>query len=96
MRKDIETNLKTEFGLDIPTLIKTKQQINKIANAIPKNWQNDSIQRSDVAYLFDKIDSKKIIDELTMNKEYIDIRYIKGAAIWNLGRKITTKAVQTN
>jgi uncharacterized protein (DUF1697 family) len=75
-----------EFDFEIPTLIKTEKEMKKIADAIPKEWQNDSSQRSDVAYLFPEIDSQKTLDELPVKKEFIDIRYIKGAIYWNVDR----------
>ncbi len=90
--KKIEAVLKKEFHFAIPTLIKTEKEIKNIADAIPKEWQNDSMQRSDVAYLFPQIDSKKSLDELPFKKEFIDIRYIKGAIYWNVDRKNYTKS----
>lgn len=87
IRKDIKINLKKEFGFDIPTLIKTEKEIQKIAAAIPKEWRNDSTQRSDVAYLFKEIDSKKTLSIIPIKPEYIDIRYTKGALYWNIDRK---------
>ncbi|MFA6227265.1 MAG: DUF1697 domain-containing protein [Candidatus Paceibacterota bacterium] len=90
--KKIELNIKKEFSFDVPTLIKTENEMIKIADAIPENWQNDSSQRSDVAYLFSEIDSKNIIDQLPIKKEFIDIRYIKGAVYWNVDRKNYNKS----
>ncbi|MFA6073171.1 MAG: DUF1697 domain-containing protein [Candidatus Woesearchaeota archaeon] len=92
IKKEIEINLTKEFGFEIPTLIKTKNELNKIAKAIPEKWQNDSKQRSDVAYLFPEIDSKKILDELPIKKEFIDVRYTKGAIYWNIDRKNYNKS----
>ncbi|MFA6520856.1 MAG: DUF1697 domain-containing protein [Candidatus Gracilibacteria bacterium] len=92
IRKKIELNIKKEFGFDVPTLVKTKNEITRIANAIPKNWQNDSTQRSDVAYLFSEIDSKNTIEQLPIKKEFIDIRYVKGAVYWNVDRKNYNKS----
>jgi len=92
IKQEIKTSLKTTFGFDIPALIKTEKEIQKIAESIPKEWKNDSIQRSDVAYLFDTIDSDKILDELPFNNEYIDIRYTNGAIYWNIDRKNYNKS----
>lgn len=83
----IELSLRNEHGFEIPTLVKTWEEIKKIADAIPDSWQNDSIQRSDVAFLFPEIDTKKTVDELPIKKEYSDICYIKGAIYWNIQRK---------
>lgn len=57
--KKIEDRLKKEFDFEIPFLIKTEKEMKKIADAIPREWENDSSQRSDVAYLFPEIDTKK-------------------------------------
>jgi uncharacterized protein (DUF1697 family) len=90
--KNVEKNLKKEFGFDIPVLIKTKQEMRKIAQAVPGNWQNDSAQRTDVAYLFMEIDKEETIDELPVNREHIDIRHTKGAIFWNVERKNYNKS----
>jgi uncharacterized protein (DUF1697 family) len=88
----IEAGFKKEFNFEIPFLIKTEKEMKKIADAIPMEWQNDSAQRSDVAYLFPEIDSKKTIDDLPVKKEFIDIRYIKGSIYWNIDRKDYNKS----
>jgi uncharacterized protein (DUF1697 family) len=92
IRREAGTFLKKEFGFEIPVLIKTKREMRKIAEAIPDDWQNDSMQKTDVAYLFDEVDSKKIIDQLPIKKEFIDIRYVKGAIYWNVDRKNYNKS----
>lgn len=91
LQSGLQARLKKEFGFEIMTLIKTQREMKKIAEAIPKEWQNDLRQRTDVAYLFKEIDSKKILAELPMNTEFMDIRYVKGAVFWNIDRKNYTK-----
>lgn len=56
------------FDFEIPTLVKTEKEMKKIADAIPKDWQNDPTQRTDIAYLFPEIDSKKIHRRTTIQK----------------------------
>lgn len=90
--KKIQTNLKSEFKFEIPTLVKTQKEMEEIVKAVPKSWLNDSLQRTDVAYLFPEIDSIKIVDELPIKKEFIDIRYSKGAIYWNLKRENVYKS----
>jgi uncharacterized protein (DUF1697 family) len=91
-KEKIENILRIKFGFDIPALIKTKQEINKIVEAIPKSWQNNSEQKSDVAYLFKDVDSIDIMDKLPIKKEFLDIRYVKGAIFWNVKRKDYNKS----
>lgn len=59
-------------------------RIRRIAAAVPDHWQNNSEQKTDVAYLFPEIDSEEIIDNLPVKREFIDILYVKGALIWNV------------
>lgn len=88
----INIGLKNYFGFEIATLVKTEKEMKKITDAIPKDWLNDSVQRTDVAYLFPEIDSIKMIDELPIKKEFIDVRYLKGAIFWNVKRENVFKS----
>lgn len=92
LQKEIEKAIEKTFGFEVATLVKTRKQMQTIANAIPPEWANDTTQKTDVAYLFPEIDSKKIIDELPIKKEFVDIRYIKGALMWNVTRESYNKS----
>jgi uncharacterized protein (DUF1697 family) len=83
----LELSFKKEFIFDIPILVKTEKEIADITEAIPKTWKNDTMQRTDVAFLFPEFDSENIIGELPVKKEFIDIRYVKGAIYWNVKRE---------
>ena len=92
LQKEIPKKLEKEFGFEIQTLVKNEKEIKSIAKAIPKEWKNDAEQKTDVAYLFPEIDSKKTIDALPVKKEFIDMRYVKGAILWNVKRKEYNKS----
>lgn len=73
----------------------TAIRLSKFFGTTPQFWlglQNDDTQRTDVAYLFPEADSKKIIEELPLKKEFLEIRYIKGAIIWNIKRENVNKS----
>lgn len=92
IQKDIQENIKKELGFEIQTLVKSEKEIKRIAKAVPEEWKNDTEQKTDVAYLFKEIDKKETIDQLPVKKEFIDIRYVKGAIIWNVKRKDYNKS----
>jgi uncharacterized protein (DUF1697 family) len=92
VRREMEKSMKREFGFEIQTLIKTEKEMQKIAAAIPAGWYNNVEQRTDVAYLFADADTRKIIDELPIRKEFVDIKYVRGALIWNVKRKDYNKS----
>ena len=92
VEQTIQKNLEKEFGFEIPSLVKTENEMKTISDAIPKTWKNNAEQKSDVAYLFKKIDTKEIVNELPMKKEFINIRYVKGAIIWNVKKSEYNKS----
>ena len=92
LQKEIPEELKKKFGFAIQTLVKNEKEVKRIADAIPQEWKNDSEQKTDVAFLFPEIDSKKTIDDFPIKKEFIDIRYVKGAIIWNVKKKEYNKS----
>ena len=90
--ENIEKALHTTTGNEVKVLVKTKSEMVKIANNIPNNWQNNDDEKTDVAYLFESIDTENIINELPIKKEYIQVIYVKGALIWNVRRKDYNKS----
>jgi uncharacterized protein (DUF1697 family) len=93
---EIEKTLEKEFGFGIPTLVKTAREMQRIAQAVPPDWQNDARQRTDVAYLFDQVEAGDFVDGLPLNREVVNIRYLKGAVIWNYDRKDHNKTRLNN
>ncbi len=90
--KNIEVNFKKEFGFDVPILVKSHEDIIRITDSIPHNWQNNTDQKTDVAYLFPDIDSTDTIEQLPVNRAFIDVRYTPGAIYWNVDRKDQNKS----
>lgn len=80
------------LGYEVPTLVKTLEEMQFISAEIPDHWQNDSDQRTDVAYLFDDVDNIDIIDKLPFKRDFVYTRYIKGALIWNISRENYNKS----
>ena len=84
---EIESGLFERTGAKISVLVKTVTELAQIAAQIPAGWKNDTEQRTDIAYLFDKVDTEDIINELPIRREYLDVRYTAGALIWNVKRE---------
>lgn len=92
LQKEIEKNLAKTFGFLIQILVKSQKEMVRIAKTIPDSWQKDSEQKTDIAYLFPEIDNKRIIEQLPIKKEFLDIRYTKGALYWNVELKDYNKS----
>lgn len=89
---EIESSLVERTGAKISVLVKPVSELARIAKQIPVNWENDTSQRTDIAYLFDEADTENIINDLPIRKEYLDIRYTAGALIWNVKRENYNKS----
>lgn len=89
---EIESGLREKTGANISVLVKTVDQLAQIAAQIPDNWKNDTEQRTDIAYLFDKADTEESINELPIRREFLAIRYTAGALIWNVKRENYNKS----
>jgi len=87
LKKEIDERLFEHFKHEIQFLLKSHNEVKKIADSIPEAWQNNDEQRTDVAYLFDEIDRPDILSELPVKMDFIEVRYVKGAVIWNLKRE---------
>lgn len=92
IRTTVESELKNKFNDNFPTLVKSVNDLKNIVKNIPKNWKNNDEQRTDVAYLFEEIDDEKTLEELPIKKNFIEVKYIKGAIIWNIKRENVTKS----
>ena len=89
---NIKVYFKKEFDFEVPILVISQNDIVRIAKKVPNGWKNDKEQKTDVAYLFPKIDYKDIVIELPIKKEYVNLIYTPGAIIWNMDRKNQNKS----
>lgn len=88
----VEKKLKDELGEEHVVLVKTEKEMREIAIKIPKEWQNNSEEKTDVAYLFDEVDNEDILEKLPVRKEYVKMVYAKGAVIWHVKRENYNKS----
>ena len=90
--EEIDAALLALFKEQIQFIIKTSIEMKNIGEAIPKEWQNDTTQKTDIAYLFPDVDSPEIVNELPSKKEYVQTIYVKGALIMNVPREYQNKS----
>ena len=87
LKKEIDESLFGYFQHRIQFILKSHAEIKAIADSIPEGWQNNDDQRTDVAYLFEEIDQPETINELPVKLAFMELKYVKGAIIWNLKRE---------
>lgn len=92
MLNSIEKALLKTFGFEIKTLVRSKENIQKICAQTSSEWINGDGQKTDVLFLWDEFDKKDSL-ELLAGKPGIDnLKYIDGAIVWNIDRSKYAKS----
>ena len=88
----LENAIETEFGLRIKVLLRNKDNISKVAAAIPPTWENGDKMKCDIMFLWPKYDHKNIMSHLAVKPGIDDVRYLDGALIWKVDRENVTRS----
>jgi uncharacterized protein (DUF1697 family) len=88
----IEKALEKHAGMVIKVLLMDAKALEHLVEAIPRNWVDDKAMRTYVLLLWKEIDHPKILDSLPVRSGVDDVRYARGAVIWNVDRKNVTKS----
>lgn len=86
MTAQIEKGISAHFGFEVPVVIRSKEELDRVADAIPKEWTNDHEQRTDVLFLWDDVDHKEAVKKVETNPDVDTLLYVKGAVIWHVLR----------
>ena len=87
-KEQIMQTLTKTFGFDIDTLVLNSEQIEAIADDIPDAWQNNrDEQKSDVLYLFDNVNSPKILEDIGYRPDIETLIYTNHAILSNVSRQ---------
>lgn len=90
--QEIEKGIKDHFSLDIPVVVRSKEEIERVAAEIPDDWTNDQVMRTDVMFLWEEVDTSDVLESIKTNPDVDTLRYVKGAVIWHLLRENYTKS----
>jgi uncharacterized protein (DUF1697 family) len=83
----VEKALKKNFKFAIRCVVRNSKNIEKVCKAIPKEWGNDTEQKTDVLFLWEAFDTKKSLNLIVQNKTVGTLKYVAGAIVWNVKRR---------
>jgi uncharacterized protein (DUF1697 family) len=87
----IEKALKKAFGLPLRIVIRDAKNIKKLCKDIPRGFENNTEQKTDILFLWDEYNNKKSLTLIKKTK--VDtLKYIDGAVVWNVQKKYLTKS----
>lgn len=88
----LEAAIKKDFGMDIKVVIRDLKAISTITKKLPITWLNNSTMKTDVMFLWEEIDSPKVLNELPTKPEIDEVKYVPGAILWRVDRENVTKS----
>lgn len=88
----IEHTLEKSFSFRVPTIVRTKKNIQKVCAAIPSDIHNDDTTKADVLFLWDAYANKKTCKLITINEEVDTLIYVDGAIIWTVTRETYSRS----
>lgn len=88
----LEQAIYAHFGLQIKVLVYSFDEFKLIAEAIPKEWTNDTQMKSDVLFLWEEVDRESVLEGLSVKPEIDSVYYVRGAVLWSVDRNNVTKS----
>jgi uncharacterized protein (DUF1697 family) len=92
LTQKIEKALDDRLVFPVKILLRNAENIQRLAEKIPEKWKNDTKQKTDVLFLWDKYDNKKTISLIKINSDIDELRYFPGAIVWNVKRSNYSKS----
>ena len=88
----LEAVIAEDFGIDIRVLLRDREAMTTLGDALPPTWANDSTMKCDVMFLWDEVDSPDVVDRLAIREDIDDVFYVPGALIWRVDRDLVTRS----
>lgn len=90
--KKLEGAIEKEFGFNIKVVVKSLKEMEVIFEKLPDSWKNDTEVKTDVMFLWESVDNKKVLENLIIKPGLDNVVYIKGALLWMVKRKDVTRS----
>ncbi len=88
----LEAAIHHQFKFNIKVVIKEMRTIKKIVETLPDSWKNDAEMKCDVMFLWNEVDKKEVIEDLTINSDIDNVKYVEGAVLWMVDKKNVTRS----
>lgn len=83
----VEKGLQERTGMSIKVLVLGHKSLKTLVGAIPRNWVDDKTMRTYVLLLWPELDDEQILERLPITPGVDNVRYARGAVIWQVDRK---------
>lgn len=91
----LEQAILTDFGLNIKVLIRSLEELETVMQALPEEWSNGDLMKSDVMFLWNEADDPSVLERLPMKPGLDLVIYTPGAVLWSVDRTNVTRSGMT-
>jgi uncharacterized protein (DUF1697 family) len=88
----MEAAIAEDFGLQVPVLLRTAEELGLVVDAVPAGWVNDASMRCDVLFLWPEVDRPSVLDDVPHKPAIEDLLYVPGAVVRRIDRQNVTKS----
>ncbi len=88
----LEQAILEQFGLRIKVLVYSFDEYSRIAQAVPSEWANDKLLKSDVLFLWQQVDQESIMEQLPLKPDIDQAIYVPGAILWSVEREQASRS----
>jgi uncharacterized protein (DUF1697 family) len=92
LARALEAAITTDFGLDVPVVVRSISEYESMMQWLPDEWTNDKNAKSDVLFLQDDVDSPDVVNELSVRQGIDTVIYAPGALLWTVARSAVTRS----
>ncbi|PKM71113.1 MAG: hypothetical protein CVU92_10110 [Firmicutes bacterium HGW-Firmicutes-17] len=95
LEKKLRQEIYLEYDLDIPVLIRSRNDFESLIKTLPEDWKNDDTMKCDVLFLESGLDEVAVMEKLTVKPGIDTALQATGAIIWSVERKNVTRSSLT-
>lgn len=88
----LESVIRSEFGLEVPVVLRDVEQYRLVVDALPETWSNDANTKSDVMFLWSDIDTPDVLEKLPVKPDIDTVHYVPGAVLWSVPKAVLTRS----
>lgn len=83
--------IRERFGFDVPVLLRSRDELRAVIDALPAEWANNDAMKCDVVFLWDGLTADDILAEVPPRADIDTAVPAPGALIWKVDRANATR-----
>ena len=88
----LEGVIEADFGFAVKVLVRSQADIRAITDELPDSWVNDASMKCDVMFLWEKVATDAVLQQVTIKPDIDSVKYVAGTILWSVDKKNVTRS----